>query len=360
MNSAFETKADWILDITAVEKLLRELQFRDEVADYVRRAVRQIVQAGDSAAFLQFCDSWQEVITQQSAAHFPAGWQALAVLSSYPEAIEKQRERGIPWEITRATLGDFQRDARGDYGNGNAWEFNRISWMRNHVSGRFFELGRLQYVIGTFGYSFRIYRDSATGDAVPLALPGRCCTEDGWLEDAATGFETRLEEREDGIYGHAASPLDGSVSRALRRIAPESPVLVDDTSTVLIIHIPSGEKLDAESCVASLRTAKPFFEKYFPEISVRAFCTSTWLLDRELAKVLSPQSNIVAFAHLFRPLAARNGNDKQLLERAFGVDAWENCVARNSLQKAVLQHHQNGGAFRVTAGFILPEYISAF
>jgi hypothetical protein len=146
----------------------------------------------------------------------------------------------------------------------------------------------------------------------------------------------------------------------VKRIAAQSSVLVDDQTTVLHIHIPSGGSLDRESCVESLRTAKAFFEKYFPEINVRTFCTSTWLLDRELTKVLSPDSNIVSFSNLFRPLASRNGNDKQLLERAFGATAWENCVARNSLQKAVLEHHQNGGTFRVTAGFILPEDIGNF
>jgi hypothetical protein len=361
MNSAFETKPDWILDIAAVEALLRELQLREEVIDYIREAWHQSVKPDKLPELLALCNSWQEQITHQPDENYPAHWQALAVLSSFPEAMEKHRARGIPWEITRATLADFQRDARGEYADEGSWEFNRPAWMRNHVSGKFFEIGRLQYVIGTFGHSFRIYRDKETGEVIPLALPGRCCTAEGWMEDNATGFETTLEERPDGIYGYPASPQDGSVASTLKRIAAQSPALVDDQTTVLHIHIPSGGKLDRESCVESLRTAKAFFEKYFPEISVRAFCTSTWLLDRELTKVLSPDSNIVSFSNLFRPVASRNGNDKQLLERVFGDGVtWENCIAKTSLQKAIQEHHRNGGEFHSGAGVILPEDVGNF
>jgi hypothetical protein len=91
-------------------------------------------------------------------------------------------------------------------------------------------------------------------------------------------------------------------------------------------------------------------------VKLRGYVTATWLLDRELARVLPPHSNIAAFGRLFRPLPLNNGDDKQLLERAFGRDAsWENCRAETSLQQAVLEHHRNGGQFRMTAGFILAE-----
>jgi hypothetical protein len=149
MSSTLTTKYSWVFDTTKVESLLQELQLRNEVIDYILEASRQIAQSDNSLEFLEFCDSWQEWISQQSAVNYPASWQALAVISSFPEAIEKHRARGIPWEITKATLADFQRDARGEYADGGSWEFTRPGWMRNHVSGKFFEIGRLQYVIGT-------------------------------------------------------------------------------------------------------------------------------------------------------------------------------------------------------------------
>jgi hypothetical protein len=228
--------------------------------------------------------------------------------------------------------------------------------MRNHVSGNFFEIGRLQYIPGKFGYPFRVYRNSESGEIISFALPGLKCTGQGWPCDEATGFETTLEENDDCITGHPAL-TNGAISSSVLQIPADSKVLLDAESTVANIHIPSGGKLSCDDCWQSLHDAKTFFQKYFPEIPIHAFCTATWLLDPELTKVL-PHSNIAEFGRLFHSLALINGNDRQLRERVFGDAEWEQCKAENSLQRAILNHHTNGGEFRSTAGFILPEEIT--
>lgn len=357
MNQIVTAQCDWILNVEKVEKLLRELQIRDEAIHYVCRASRELSHSEDLPDFFAFCNSWQEHVKQQTAANFPATWQALAVVSAFPETIEKNHARGIPWEIIRATLTDFQRDARGDYAAEKPWEFHRLAWMRHHVSGNFFEIGRLQYIPGKFGYKFRVYQNSETGEIISFALPGLKCTSQGWPCDDATCFETALEETDNCIIGHPAL-VNGAISPTVQKIPAASKVLLDANSTVAYIHIPSGGKLDRANCCQSLQDAKNFFEKYFPEIHIHAFCTATWLLDPELAKVL-PGSNIAEFGQLFHSIALINGNDWQLRERVFGDVEWEQCKAENSLQRAILNHHNSGGEFRSTAGFILPEEISA-
>ena len=360
MKQTSSEAAGWIFDAAAVEALLRELEFRADVIDYVLQVARQIAQSDGAPQFLEFCRCWPETLSQFPAGVLPPQWQVLAAVSAFPAAMEKHRARGVPQAITHATLLDLQRRMDENQARYGQWEFNSLSWMRNHVGGRFFEIGRLQYILAPFGYAFRVYRDLATNAVTTLALPGVQCTPEGWRCDGATGFTTVLEEREDGIIGHPVSADDGSIASAPIKIAPGSPVLLDEHSDIVQIHIPWGGKLERESCVASLQEAKNFFEKYFPEMKVRAFCTATWLLDRELGKVLPATSNIVAFGRLFRPLAVRDANDSQLLERVFGRGAnWGNCRATNSLQRAVLHHHHNGGQFRGTAGFILPADIAA-
>lgn len=358
MNQTMVSQNGWVLNAMAVEGLLDELQIRDEVIDYVKDASRQVAQSGDVSTFLEFCNSWQEHAKQQSAANIPATWQALAVISSFPEAVKNHQARGVPWEITRATLADFQRDARGNYGSGNAWEFHRLSWMRNHVSGNFFEIGRLQYIPGEFGYKFRVYQHSESGDIISFALPGLKCTAQGWICEDAAVFETILEGMKDSIVGHPALP-NGAISSTLLRIPADSKVLLNANSTVANIHIPSSGKLDCATCCQSLQDAKAFFEAYFPEITISAFCTGTWILDPELRKVL-PDSNIAEFGQLFHSLTTTNANDRQLRERVFGDTEWDQCRAENSLQRAILNHHNSGGEFRSTAGFILPEEIESF
>jgi hypothetical protein len=350
---------DWIFKTALVEKLLQELGFRSKVVDSVCQASNRVAQSDDSAKLLEFCGSWQERLRQEPTAFFPCDWQALAAVSAFPRAMEKHRERGIPWQITQATLLDFQRRFDESLAREGRWEFHSLGWIRNHVGGNFFEIGRLQYIPGAFGYAFRVYRDLKNNAVVPLALPGLHCTPDGWPCVDANGFVTSLDEREDGIFGYPAT-ANGSIAPEPVVLAPGSPRLLDEDSTVVYIHIPWGGKLERAACVASLQAAKSFFEKHFPELPVRAFCTATWLLDPELSRVLPACSNIVSFGRLFRPLAQRNATDRQILERVFGKEAcWENCTAQTSLQKAVLQHQRSGGQFRSTAGFILVEEIEA-
>lgn len=358
MVQTIASQFNWVLDIEVMESLLRRLQICDGVIDYVMDALHQVKQSDCLSEFFEFCSSWQEHAKQNTADDYSPQWQALAVISSFPEAIKGHRARAIPWEITRATLADFQRDARGDYGTGSAWEFNRISWMTNHVGGRFFEIGRLQYIPGKFGNKFRVYQNDENGEIISFALPGIKCTPQGWPQDDATAFETILEETDDGIVGHPTL-ANSAISSSIQKIPAASKLLLDANSTVAIIHIPSGGKLTRANCCQSLQDANGFFEKYFPEIQIHGFCTGTWLLDPELRKVLPSDSNIVSFGALFHLLTSTNANDRQLLERAFGSAEWSQCKANNSLQKAILNHHNSGGEFRSTAGFILSEEINS-
>ncbi len=355
-----QTSSDvaWVLDVTAVETLLQEIGFREEIIQFIRQASCEVAQSDDVAKFLQACRSWPQNPQQFSGGVFPSSWKALAVVSKFPATFEKHRALGVPREISNAMLCDMQRHM--DYSDGS-WHFANMNWLSNHLGGEFFEIGRLQYHLGTFGNKVRVYRDSVSGEIVPLALGGRRCTTEGWPRDDADAFETRLEEREDGIFGHPISPENGSISPKIKRLSPDSIVLLNEQSAVANVHIPSGAKLEPAACRASLTQARDFFAKYFPQVKIQGYATATWLLDRELAAILPPDSNIAAFGLLFRPLPQQNANDHQLLERAFGRDAtWENCRAVSSLQKAVLKHHQAGGEFRMTAGFILPEDIAAF
>lgn len=63
--------------------------------------------------------------------------------------------------------------------------------------------------------------------------------------------------------------------------------------TVISIHIPQGERLDREKCLASCRLAFAFWGTEHPYV-----CYS-WLLDENLSKILLPGSNILEFQKLF-------------------------------------------------------------
>jgi hypothetical protein len=69
---------------------------------------------------------------------------------------------------------------------------------------------------------------------------------------------------------------------------------------VIEVHIPEGEPLSEDSCVASLDMARDFFERYFPDVRYSLFTCHSWLLDSSLSEFLSRDSNILKFADLFK------------------------------------------------------------
>ena len=68
---------------------------------------------------------------------------------------------------------------------------------------------------------------------------------------------------------------------------------------IIEIHIPAGGALSEAECENSIRMARKFFEKYYPEYEYKGFTCHSWLLDKSLREILDDDSNIVKFMNLF-------------------------------------------------------------
>ena len=68
---------------------------------------------------------------------------------------------------------------------------------------------------------------------------------------------------------------------------------------VIEVHIPSGAALNIDDCKASIKSAKEFFAKHFPEFDYKFFTCDSWLLDDTLKTILNEGSNILKFQSLF-------------------------------------------------------------
>ncbi|MFT4144333.1 MAG: acyltransferase domain-containing protein [Mobilitalea sp.] len=65
------------------------------------------------------------------------------------------------------------------------------------------------------------------------------------------------------------------------------------------IHIPSDANLSREKCVESLKLAKDFMVKYFPEYANSKYICDSWLLSPTLKELLPNTSNIIGFQNMF-------------------------------------------------------------
>lgn len=68
---------------------------------------------------------------------------------------------------------------------------------------------------------------------------------------------------------------------------------------VVEMHIQAVGPLKQEECEASVARARAFFAKYYPEQPYQCFTCHSWLMDKKLDEVLSPDSNIIRFRDRF-------------------------------------------------------------
>jgi len=215
------------------------------------------------------------------------------LLAAVPDVRRWHRRRGIPDEVSWATLADLGRHMaihRRTHGEGG---LDPPTWLWSHFSGALYQLGRLQF------------------------CRSRVPWEPAVLERLGVGFR------------HGDPALD--------------------------LHIPEAGPLTPEACDRSLRRAGDFFPRHFPAERYRvAICTS-WLLDDQLAAYLGPESNIVRFQRRFTllPGSVADG-DANILMFVFrrAAPALNELPQRTSLERAVVRHLRAGRHWRIRAGWL--------
>jgi hypothetical protein len=223
----------------------------------------------------------------------PQSWGAVgrlfyvyAFVATAPYTRAYHESRGIPPEATRRTLADLGRNVavhRRRYGTGG---LVHPIWLTLHYCGTVYQLGRLQFERATLG--------RRTGQAV----------------------------------GAAGLPL-----------GPGSPSLE--------LHIPDFQgPLSPPACDRSLRLAREFFPRHFPEERYTVAACHSWLLDSQLRRYLPPDSNIVRFQDRFRTAYTSDKvYDHDTVAFVFGdPDLPLDSMPRDStLQRAVADHLRSGG-----------------
>ncbi len=85
------------------------------------------------------------------------------------------------------------------------------------------------------------------------------------------------------------------------------------------IHVPGGKPLIYEECVQSIKDAKAFIAKHFPDFEYGYMTIMTWLLNPHMADLLGPNSNILKFATLFEVVSMHESDN--IIRFVFGNGA---------------------------------------
>ena len=318
------------------------------------------------AAIIQDAETWNRAPWRGFPRHENA---AASFLLAFPilHHVEDIRtfysKRGIPETYLRELMADLSRwiETYADRTRGLAG-FAEVAWLREHISGRMFQIGRLQFQPSTWHTPWTLLRN-ARGEFALIAHGGDKVAQNGQFAsclgvnpDGARNIA--YEERPDGFFGHRAL-ADGSLSLEpeffpasewTRHIAPGEPTIN--------IHIPSGSPLDPEACRASVRDAQVFFKTYLPDWPIahaKAMVTGTWLLYPDFQKILPKNSNIVEFQRLFLLFPMRSMDDHQFYERAFVPEG--RSITRDKLHtrlQVALFDHISLGHIPLEGGGVIP------
>lgn len=316
----------------------------------------------DRDVWLAWQDELSKRIEGKSADDAPTrdfDWQVLALAIRMNELAHTHATLGIDATISARTIADLARWADAIDRQTVLGRNLPLTWFRNHLERNLLEIGCLQFVPGPFGEPFRVFRRTdASRDLVALAWNDIPCDSEGWPTGREPSFVTVFsEDSNGGFLGHPLRPETGAISpdRVSLPAAKWEQVL-GDGDTVLQVHIPEGSTLSEEACREAFERAEVLYRETFPKVSWQAFYCTTWMLDPALDQLLDPSSRIRAFSRQFRRATMRHPNGRQIVERVLGnAAAGSAFVPKTSLQKKVCDYLGEGGVFRTTGGYRLPN-----
>jgi hypothetical protein len=222
----------------------------------------------------------------------PDSWGAVGRLfyvyvfvATLPFTREHHERHGVSEDVSRHTLADLGRNIAVHRRRHGVGGLLFPDWLTLHLSGELYQLGRLQFQRGKLGERTG---QGVAAAGVPLG-PGGSCLE---------------------------------------------------------LHIPDfSGPLSPAACDRSLALAREFFARHYPEERYTVASCASWLLDPQLARYLSPDSNILRFQSRFRTARLpQEDYDRDTLGFVFGDPELplDTLPRRSSLQRAVADHLRSG------------------
>ena len=288
-----------------------------------------------------------------------AGCYIMCVFDSgFNRLLDIYVRRGIPQTVLQETLSEFDVSADEYYAEHRQVGVGDSSWILNHMQGKLFRLGRLQYIVNKkFAYNSYVFRNS-TGETLAVAKDGVCVDAEGFVTRGEPAFTTNFIKTDNTVTANRVDKK-GNILRATIEIPlNEYQCVLEPGDDALNVHIPSGGKLDIEQCRQSLDDAVAFGRKHFPEYNYKTFTLRSWLLSEEVKELLDNNANIIRFSDMFsRAAGIRTSSRQQVYNWIFGhgsnFNDYLNHEAKTTLQRGAHRLLDEDRWFITRTGFII-------
>jgi hypothetical protein len=366
-----------------IRDICQWIGFRDDLVTACFEAAREIQALPEACEFLRtlrcmtldfYSDErngrWTWPMPCTNRWRSPSMLYLVMFLSCVPHLQKLHREQGVSEWATKEILLDFESKIDIFIRQHGYPGLGTFRWFAEHVNGRIFHLGRLQFQFASFCACVNVFKHVSEDKLAVLAMPGQKFRPDGQYFDADRQIVLEESVRtsalvDDGtwITGTPITARGSASPDEIRLHKSEWVSVLKQGDPVLNIHIPANTSrngpLTREACADSFRKALEFFPRYFPKFVFNAFMCNTWMLDVQLSDLLPANSNIVGFQdwyHLYPLLAT---SDSGIISFVFGepFPGWNTVTPKTSLQEIAVRHVRQGNYWRVGGGFCLKEEI---
>ena len=301
-------------------------------------------------------------VLESSLGDLAGAFYMLVGLAIVPHIRELHREMNVPPKVTRDTCHvlvclswNYERTHPRRLGI----MLKELSWVRNHLNGKLFRIGRLEFMIGPFRGCLEAYRHRTNGHTIALAIDGTRLTSEGYIPYRGASpdggeWVATLRKADDHVVGFPISPKgvvrQQEVSLSLHDWQPE----LWPGQPSLEFHIPEGGGMTPERCLDSMHQGLAFFAEFFPDTPVAGYYSHSWIFGPMLEEYLPDSANLIKLlreVYLFPvPATPREG-----LYYIFGSDDVDIATAPrdSSLRRATLDFLSAGGSWRCGGMFFL-------
>lgn len=313
----------------------------------------------------------------------------LILLACVPVAEKEMKRRGIPEEYYSDIPHRMLRDQMKRYKETGRIDVEDMPWKMNFYTLTIFLLDRFLFIPYEHGEGFSLYRSRKTGKVI--GIPDEGCTYDSegqllsWPPDPEdtedseeeknespkpdTGyvyalrgarnegtFTTTKEESASGITGYYMNPVGYTENRLITIDPAEYEQVLKKGDYLIALHIPGGEGYTPERMHNSMKLALDFFAKYYPELDMKGFWSSSWLYDKRLETIIGKNRNITNVADLmFRYSDGENGHMLYIHLYKDLNNTLSDYPCTTSLQKGARDYLLKGNRFCTTGMMILKE-----
>lgn len=283
-----------------------------------------------------------------------------AAIPTIPDSVKFFSDRGVPEEIIDATLREYDYcfEMRLESIGRIAFDRGRLGWIGHVIKNELIRVGRFKFELPVKRVKgIRVYKNKnedvlVLADGLHIHRNGRILGSVA-SEDEIGSFVAEIEEDEKEISGFPV--VDGDVNREKITLSKDEwELCLSEDDPVIPIHIPRKGDFERETVESSYETMRLLMEKCFPDMPYKAFHCKSWIMSRDLRKVMKPESNILAFQSKFIHYPIKSDGTwifGWVFTGEGGIENLENFSEKTSLQRNVKELYKNGGAIYDDCGF---------